>query len=184
MLRKGCSILFILTIVGVIIGSVIADYADSDRRIEWEYIGVAPEDTVGFINTYRGILLEGSSGSYYSNCGLDCWTSKDIEEYLEYEVFEIDCIDRDPPDLPDVLFQESFCEPWGPGRIHTIISITEDNSVYVWERRFGEWDVFGLFIPPVAVAIVFFLIGIFIILLMWFNKYLENLRQKALEKSD
>jgi hypothetical protein len=184
MFRKSCSILFILTIVGAIIGSVFADYADSDKRVEWEYIGIAPEDTVGFVNTYRGILLKGSSGSYYANCGLDCWDSKDIEEYLEYDVFEIDCNDRDPPSLPDVQLEESFCEPWGPGKIHTIISVTNDNSVFVWERRFGEWDIFGIFVPPVAGAIGFFLIGLLISLLMWFNKYLDGLRQKALEESD
>ena len=182
--RKGCAIFILLPIIGLVIGLIVGSYVNSDQRIEWEYVGKAPEVPVGFKYTYRGFLLEGSSGHYYANCGIDCWTSDEIEEYLQYEIEDINCYERDPPEMHDLILEGSFCEPYGPGVIYTRIAVTSDLSIYVWERGLGEWNIIDTIFPPFAGAVGFFLIGVFINLLMWFNRYLVGLRQRALEEAD
>ena len=76
----------------------------------------------------------------------------------------------------------SLCEPWSVAMIYRTFGVTNDGSVYMWEKRTGEWDSFALILYPVAGAIGFFFIGIFVVLVIWFNSFLDNLRQKALDK--
>jgi len=78
MIKRSLAILAIMTILGAAIGLVAGTYFNSDKRIDWEYIGVAPEMPVGFVYTYEGFLVQGASGRMYANCGIECWTSDDI----------------------------------------------------------------------------------------------------------
>jgi hypothetical protein len=182
MIRRSLAILAIMTILGASIGLIAGSYFNSDKRIEWEYVGNAPEKLVGFMYTYQGFLVEGSSGRLYANCGVDCWSSDDIESYLQYEVEDLNCIERDPPDLPGLELEASFCEPWGPGMIYRSFGVSNGGVVYAWETRVGEWDFLAALILPIAVTLGFILIGLLIVLVGGFNAFLENLRQKALDR--
>ena len=171
-----------MTLLGVTIGFFAGSYFNSDKRIEWEYVGVAPEMPVGFVYTYQGFLVEGSSGRLYANCGVDCWISDGIESYLEYKVEDLQCIERDPPDLPGLVLEASFCETWGPGMIYRSFGVSNGGLVYVWETRIGEWDFLASLMYPVAGALGFFIIGLIVVIVVGFNAFLETLRQKAIDR--
>jgi len=66
--------------------------------------------------------------------------------------------------------------------IYRRFGVTNGGVVYAWETRVGEWDFLASLILPVAVTLAFFLIGLIIVLVGWFNAFLETLRQKALDK--
>jgi hypothetical protein len=184
MIRKSVIILTIMIGLGFFFGLWAASYFTSDKRIGWEYIGVAPEKPVGFINTYSGYILKGSSGSLYANCGVDCWTTEDTESWLDYQVEDFNCPETDPPELPGVIYGESFCKDWGVGLTIQNFGVLNDGSVYIWEKRIGEYGFLEYVFYPVAGVVGFFLIGLFVILVIWFNQYLENLRTKALDRND
>ena len=170
--------------LGTAIGWSVGLYFTSDERIDWEYVGVAPEMPVGFVYTYGGFLVEDSSGRLYANCGVDCWTTDDIESYLQYKVVDRHCSERNPPNLPGLELVASFCtsRDWDMTYRSISIGVSNDGSIYKWEDRSSLWDFVTFLIYPVAGAIIFFLIGLFIVLAVGFNEFLENLRQKRLDR--
>jgi hypothetical protein len=188
MIIKRIAFLLIMASLGTAIGWGVGLYFTSDERIDWEYVGVAPEMPVRFVPTYGGFLVEGSSGRVYANCGVDCWTTDDIESYLQYKVDEdLRCTERNPPNLPGLELVASFCNTWGwADIIYRSIGVSNDGSIYKWEDRENSWsflwDFLTFLIYPGAGAVIFFLIGLFIVLAVGFNEFLENLRQKRLDR--
>ena len=172
--------------LGTAIGWGVGLYFTSDERIDWEYVGVAPEMPVRFVYTYGGFLVEGSSGRLYANCGVDCWTTDDIESYLQNKEADRRCGERNPPNLPGFELVASFCEHGGWDTIYRFIGVSNDGSIYKWEDRARYWgflwDFLTFLIYPVAGAVIFFLIGLLIVLAVGFNEFLENLRQKRLDR--
>jgi hypothetical protein len=166
---------------GAILVPLVGLYFQSDKRISWEYIGVPPETPVRFISTYQGqgFLVEGASSIRYENCGKDCWTSKNLERH--YEVEELNCPDRNPPEFPELELKTSFCTPWGPGMIYSSYGVSEDGAIYVWERRSGEWDSLASLMLPFIGGIGFLLIGLIFVLIKSFNDYLDHLRKRSSE---
>jgi len=182
MFIKRLAFLALMTVVGALIGLIAGSYLQSDKRISWAYVGVPPEAPVRFINTYRGFLIEGSSGLLYAGCGLDCWTSDNLESYLQYEVEDLRCIERSPPDLPWLDERASFCEPWGAGMIYRNYGVSESGAVHEWESRAGEWDFLGTLLFPFGGALALFLMGVIAVLAVGFYDLLEHLRRKAIDE--
>ena len=184
MIIKRIAFLLIMASLGTAIGWRVGLYFASDERIDWEYVGVAPEMPVRFVPTYGGFLVEGSSGRLYASCGVDCWTTDDTERYLQYKEADRYCSERNPPNLPGLELGASFCTSWDMAmtRRSIIIGVSNDGSIYKWEDRSSFWDFVTFYIYPVAGAIIFFLIGLLIVLAVGFNAFLENLRQKRLDR--
>ena len=172
--------------LGAAIGWGVGLYFTSDEGIDWEYVGVAPEMPVRFVPTYGGFLVEGSSGRLYANCGVDCWTTDDIESYLQYKVVDRHCSERNPPNPLGLELVAFFCEPRRGEMLYRSIGVSNDGSIYKWEDSASYWgflwDFLTFFIYPGAGAVIFFLIGLFIVLAVGFNGFLENLRQKRLDR--
>jgi hypothetical protein len=173
---KHIGLLFLITVIGAIVVTILAIERANGRFTPWEFLG-KPSGTVvqiaapGYVITDTGDIYQ---YKYKKNCFVGCWDKVESVPTDEYPEVLPNSACVDLPFLGYFKQTKIICERWGIGSSLTVYGIGIDGFVYYWNYLSGE-PIDILYSPFLGAAFGFF-IGILAILLRKPSTWKDNAR--------
>ena len=180
-IRRILTVLFILPIIGCIIGVAFTGLYFSDEWNKWQSLGTTPSKPVEIISASPLIVL-GSDGNNYIYIVNGWEITDETHPIYETEWDQIACEGVESPPIDNMVDNQVSCIAWGKGAMgyyYHDFALLEDGSIWEWRKSDAADGVMDLIAWPIIGIAIFGALAILIVLIFLFDDLLVSLKEKA-----
>ena len=179
--RRILSVLFILPILGCILGGAFYKWSSSKEWSKWQSLGTPPSKPVDVISAYP-LIVFGSDGNNYTYTVNRWETTDETHPFNETQWDQEACEGVESPPIDNLVDSEVSCEAWGKGAMgyyYKEYALLQDGSVWEWKKSYSADGGMEIIIWPIIGSGIFIIIAIILILIFLFDDLLVSLKEKA-----
>jgi len=174
-------VLFILPVIGCIIGGAYYEWSSSKEWDKWQSLGTPPSKPVEVISAYPLIVL-GSDGNNYTY-RVNRWeTTNETQPFNETQWDYYTCEGVESPSIDNLVDNKVSCESWGKGAMgyyYKEYALLQDGTIWEWKKSYSADDGMDIIAWPIIGSALFLILAIIIVLIFLFDDLLVSLKEKA-----